>query len=576
VTASHAAKVMHECFTILGETRVGFGVLVFEVDHDIYRRVIAVEVPVELVSLEYVGASLSYIEITRWLTHLHGGAKDRERIEGCRVEERREDPGGSPLSLTARDGDALAGGAGEELAEKLLPGHVGDPAGLCELDLAVMRIQHGHSGRIEKDIRILHQCGAFTQFHVDPGCPEGVKAGTNGAVTTRDFVTSLAEVERNPACSRSANTDNVNASGLIQPVFIDCHKLCYSRMGCDHAMEKLKGQALKTWIRESFEALSLDAIGFSSIERMERLQREYYPRHDHMLPSRFFPEAKSIVSFALNYHYPWNRAESSETGYIGRYTQVNFYRVLSGILKKFGRQIRAVAEPQLDNASYARVMVNSKILDKLAAYSTGMGFFAKNSLIFIPGLGTSFIIGSLLLRSELPEDPLLTKHCGTCTICQDACPTRAINEDLSVDREKCIQHLSYHHDWPEALAGKSFLSVWGTRFFGCADCVDSCPVTPRSERSEFVEGRRIGEISHPVELKTVLSVPAAEVKSFFRQNQIGSDWVPPETLVRNALASLWNLGEKSEVNDYYERLSGMGWTAEAEGFLLSFREKFLK
>jgi ferredoxin len=64
-------------------------------------------------------------------------------------------------------------------------------------------------------------------------------------------------------------------------------------------------------------------------------------------------------------------------------------------------------------------------------------------------------------------------HCGTCTLCLDACPTGAITEPYVVDANKCISYATIElrdAELPEPVAAK--LNGW---LYGCDICQDVCP-----------------------------------------------------------------------------------------------------
>ena len=94
--------------------------------------------------------------------------------------------------------------------------------------------------------------------------------------------------------------------------------------------------------------------------------------------------------------------------------------------------------------------------------------------------GSFFFIGELIIDMELPYDhpKPVTDHCGRCTKCIDACPTKAIVADRVVDARLCIsyQTIELKSELDELLKGK-----FENRVFGCDICQDVCPWNLKSE-----------------------------------------------------------------------------------------------
>ena len=64
-------------------------------------------------------------------------------------------------------------------------------------------------------------------------------------------------------------------------------------------------------------------------------------------------------------------------------------------------------------------------------------------------------------------------HCGSCTLCLDACPTDAITEAYVVDSNRCISYATIElrgERLPEEVAQN--LDGW---LYGCDVCQDVCP-----------------------------------------------------------------------------------------------------
>ena len=107
----------------------------------------------------------------------------------------------------------------------------------------------------------------------------------------------------------------------------------------------------------------------------------------------------------------------------------NFARCSPGFKQRFRRREGKVCvdiQPMMDKAWAARA---------------GLGWIGKHTNLITPEYGSWVFIGELLLNIELDyETELVEDHCGSCTLCIDACPTNAITEPYVVDSNKCISY----------------------------------------------------------------------------------------------------------------------------------------
>jgi epoxyqueuosine reductase len=186
-------------------------------------------------------------------------------------------------------------------------------------------------------------------------------------------------------------------------------------------------------------------------------------------PSEIFPAARSVVVVALNYFTPHEHQQSSTTGKISRYAWGDDYHdVVKSKLTSLLSWIR-----EQDSAAEGKVCVDIQpTMDKAWAVRAGLGWLGKHSNVITPEHGSWVFIGELLLNLELEHDTeRIEDHCGTCTLCIDACPTHAITEPYVVDSNKCISYATIELRAPE-LPEEMDLSGW---LYGCDVCQDVCP-----------------------------------------------------------------------------------------------------
>jgi epoxyqueuosine reductase len=335
----------------------------------------------------------------------------------------------------------------------------------------------------------------------------------------------------------------------------------------DKALDNSK---IVNFIKNKSLELGIDIIGFGSIDEFEKLNKKFYKNSKYSNPKDIFLKSKTIISAGLSYNYDWNNISNESIGYIAKYTSANFYKILSKKLKELGKSIKKYLDYNIPDKDFFRVYVNSKINDKLSAYICGLGYFAKNTLIFVKDKGCKYILGELLLPFEFIPSEKLNSNCGKCNLCIDACPTKALTDNGRLKRKLCIQHLSSEYDWPEKINNKSFIKIWGVRFFGCTNCIDICPFNKSSHKIDYKEEELIGFIGTTFDVMNVLKFNKNDYKTFFKRNQLSANWIPTATLARNCLASLYNLDRKEIIEEYIKKLDNYDWNDLEKKFLKKF------
>ena len=199
--------------------------------------------------------------------------------------------------------------------------------------------------------------------------------------------------------------------------------------------------------------------------KMGYLENHFDKRLD---PVKLVPDAKSVVSLAYNY-YPEKRYQRSDRPKIAKYAYGQDYHfIIKDKLKEFMARIRE----EIGEVN-GRIFVDSAPVHERAwAAKSGLGWIGKNSLLLNRESGSFFFLAELIIDLELTADGSMKDYCGTCTACQDACPTDAIAEPYVVDGSRCISYLTIElkEEIPSVL--KSKLDGWA---FGCDICQDVCP-----------------------------------------------------------------------------------------------------
>jgi len=184
-------------------------------------------------------------------------------------------------------------------------------------------------------------------------------------------------------------------------------------------------------------------------------------------PTLLVDDAKSVVSLLLNY-CP-SEVQNKESYKISKYAYGQDYHF---VIKDKLKDLLRFIQTEIGEVN-GRVFVDSApVLDKAWAAKSGLGWIGKNSNLITKQVGSFYFVAELIIDLELEYDHATTDHCGSCTACIDACPTKAIVSPYVVDGSKCISYFTIElkENIPTEMKGK--LDDW---MFGCDICQDVCP-----------------------------------------------------------------------------------------------------
>ena len=222
-------------------------------------------------------------------------------------------------------------------------------------------------------------------------------------------------------------------------------------------------------------------------------------------PAQLLPGWRSVVAVALN--YAPGEDDPAWRG-VARYARGrDYHRVIRPRLHGLKDVLRAAGGP--DVRSRASIDT-SAVLERGLAARAGLGWIGKNTNLIAPGLGSYFFIGIVLTTAELTPDEAVPDHCGTCTACLAACPTRAFVAPYTLDARRCISYLTIEHRGPIDASLREPIGGW---LFGCDVCQDVCPWNrhaPPTRESAFASG------TPPGPAETLVEMSDAEFRERFR------------------------------------------------------------
>lgn len=198
---------------------------------------------------------------------------------------------------------------------------------------------------------------------------------------------------------------------------------------------------------------------------MQYMENHFDKRLD---PRKLVEDSKSVVSLLLNY-FPSNEPQDKTAPKISKYAYGDDYHFV--IKEKLKRLLEFIYE-EIGEVSGRAFVDSAPVLDKAWAAKSGLGWVGKNSNLITKDTGSFYFIAELIIDLPLNYDNPTTDHCGTCTACIDACPTKAIVDPYVVDGSKCISYFTIElkNELPSSMKGS--FDNW---MFGCDICQDVCP-----------------------------------------------------------------------------------------------------
>lgn len=307
--------------------------------------------------------------------------------------------------------------------------------------------------------------------------------------------------------------------------------------------------SLTTRLKEQAHALGFELVGITPAQPARGLDRflnwleqgyagemKYMERSApaRSSPDSVLPGTKSIVMLGISYHQPELRATPTPPlhGRVASYALgEDYHQVIWGKLN----QLSAWLSTEVAGSESRGVTDTAPLLERDYARLAGLGWFGKNTMLIHKQMGSFLFLSALLTDVELEVDvPHVASHCGTCTACLDACPTKAFPEPGVLDATKCISYLTIELKGTVPLDLRAGTGNW---LFGCDICQDVCPwnrKAPRGREPALLAEDRTGTM----DLVEILSMP---LDAFRRRFKTTALWrTKRQGLLRNACIVLAN------------------------------------
>jgi epoxyqueuosine reductase len=185
------------------------------------------------------------------------------------------------------------------------------------------------------------------------------------------------------------------------------------------------------------------------------------------------PSARTVIVTGTVYNTarPYS-TECRDPGraHIARYAWGDDYHdVIGRRLEHLLSWMREQSTEPFDGRAYVDT---GPVQERVYAQYAGIGWIGKNTCVINPDAGSWMFLAEIICSLPLQCDRPSLDQCGTCTLCIEACPTRAIVGPGVLDSTRCISYLTIEHrgDIPDEVR-----EAVGARIYGCDICQEVCP-----------------------------------------------------------------------------------------------------
>ncbi|MGY3607297.1 MULTISPECIES: tRNA epoxyqueuosine(34) reductase QueG [unclassified Bradyrhizobium] len=312
---------------------------------------------------------------------------------------------------------------------------------------------------------------------------------------------------------------------------------------------KLSPADLRSALEHEARALGFDCIGVTdpgAIGGAAKYFREFLDLGGHgdmdwlaahperrSDPRALWPGVRSIIMLGVNYGPDQNPLEilkRRDRGAISAYAQGDDYHdVIKKRLKALARWLVAASGDEV------KVFIDTAaVMEKPLAQTAGLGWQGKHTNLVSRDFGSWLFLGAIFTASELPRDAADIDHCGSCTACQDICPTAAFPAPYKLDARRCISYLTIESKGP---IPREFRKAIGNRIYGCDDCLAVCPWNKFAQTGREAKLAAREALRAPV-LADLVRLDDAAFRALFSKSPVKR--IGRDRFVRNVLIAIGN------------------------------------
>ncbi|MCO5791443.1 MAG: tRNA epoxyqueuosine(34) reductase QueG [Blastomonas sp.] len=255
-------------------------------------------------------------------------------------------------------------------------------------------------------------------------------------------------------------------------------------------------------------------------------------------PATLWSDVRSVIMLGMSYapgRDPFALAEHPGLGRISVYAQGgDYHKTVKTALKALARWL----VEQSDDVQVKVFVDTAPVMEKPLAMAAGLGWQGKHTNLVSREHGSWLFLGAIYTTLELAPSGASADLCGSCTACQDVCPTNAFPAPYRLDARRCISYLTIEHAGPIPAELRAGI---GNHVYGCDDCLAVCPwnkFADAAHRNQAFLPR--AELAAP-SLADLLALDDAQFRAVFSGSPIKRSG--RVRMVRNAAVAAGNSGD---------------------------------
>ncbi|MEM8918500.1 MAG: tRNA epoxyqueuosine(34) reductase QueG [Pseudomonadota bacterium] len=258
-------------------------------------------------------------------------------------------------------------------------------------------------------------------------------------------------------------------------------------------------------------------------------------------PTALWPDTRSVIMLGMSYapgRDPFALEKVTDRGRISVYAQgKDYHDIVKRALKRLARWLVDSSDCEV------KVFVDTApVMEKPLAEAAGLGWQGKHTNIVSRDHGSWLFLGAIYTTLDLEPSVAGKDLCGSCSACQDICPTNAFPAPYALDARACISYLTIENKGPIPV---EYRAAMGNHIYGCDDCLAVCPwnkfASAAASQKAFLPR---AELAAPA-LADLLDMDDAGFREIFSGSPIKR--TGRNRMVRNSLIAAGNSGDTALV-----------------------------